>query len=296
MNHRPTMPSARGARCLAPAFTECVRTRFHPFWLRTFVWGASVLLLGVDLPGSPGPAGAAWAAAKQQTTTPAPASTPASAAAKSTDPSLLARLEALQRKAGKREHFVVAFDQEFWSALRKRIRKSKGTLEFNAPRDFRWEITSPDKEIYVNKDGKEFWKYTEATRHAQKLPPGSVELDFVDLVLKLSSLASRYDVAPWKAGPANSASGANADPARSDHPPATADGMLLLELTPKQEGGQEAVFLRVVESKAEVRELRIHYRNGNRTRIVFAPLEDKRPEPSRFTFTPPPGTAVDTIR
>jgi outer membrane lipoprotein-sorting protein len=155
----------------------------------------------------------------------------------------------------------------------------------------------PSNELYVN-NGKEFWKYTEATRHAQKLPASSVELDFVDLVLRLDSLSQRYDVAPWvrQELPVAKKAGGELPAATSDDPPPAVNGMLLLALTPKQEGTQEKIFLRVDDRKAEVRELRIRYRNGNRTRIVFEALKEGGVEASRFDFTPPPGTAVDAIK
>ena len=66
-------------------------------------------------------------------------------------------------------------------------------------------------------------------------------------------------------------------------------------MIPKSEGSQERIHLRVDARAAEVRELRIAYRNGNRTRLVFAPLKEANVEAARFDFTPPPGTAVDKM-
>lgn len=242
---------------------------------------------------------------------PSKAATPTSGSLPGTPSTAALRsdVERVQREAGKRKSFTVTFEQEFFSSLRKRTRRSSGSLAFLAPRNFRWEIVTPSKELYVN-NGKEFWKYTEATRHAQKLPASSVELDFVDLVLRLDSLTQRYDVAPWVAsaakapgqdagrggGDAARKSGGDRPAASSEDPPPAGDGMLLLALTPKQEGNQEKIFLRVDGKKAEVRELRIVYRNGNRTRIAFEALKEGAVEASRFDFTPPPGTAVDAIK
>lgn len=224
--------------------------------------------------------------------------TPGAASGAVSPTAVTVEVERVQREAGKRQSFTVNFEQEFFSSLRKRTRRSSGVLSFLAPRNFRWEILKPTKELYVN-NGKEFWKYTQATRHAQKLPASSVELDFVDLVLRLDSLSKRYDVAAWErndnGAPAKKALGEL--PAElSDNPPPPADGMLLLALTPKVESSQEKIFLRVESKKAEVRELRIHYRNGNRTRIVFEALKESGVDAALFHFVPPPGTAIDVIK
>ena len=206
--------------------------------------------------------------------------------------SLAADVERVQKEAGKRKAFTVGFEQEFFSSLRKKTRPSSGTLSFSAPRNFRWEVEKPRKELYVN-NGKAFWKYSEATRHAQRLPASSVELDFVDLVLRLDSLTQRYDVAAWE--PAAKKAGEKVAATLSDEPPAAADGMLLLTLIPKQEGNQEKIHLRVDSLKAEVREMRIAYRNGNRTRLVFEALKEGEVAAARFDFVPPAGTAVDKM-
>jgi len=235
----------------------------------------------------------AWSAGASAATSATSAQKPVAATADA----LLTRVQGIQATASKREHFSVNFAQSFFSALSKKNRQSSGALEFSAPRAFRWEVRKPSLEVYVT-DGKDFWKYTEATRHAQRLPPAGLELDFVDLVLKLSSLTERYDVAAWTPSPEVKTDGAAAtknDAVRSDEPPATESGTLLLALTPKKEGGQKRIYLGVDEAKASVKELRIVYANGNRTRIVFEPLKLAKVDVKRFTFTPPAGTAVDRM-
>ena len=62
-----------------------------------------------------------------------------------------------------------------------------------------------------------------------------------------------------------------------------------------QEGNQEKIHLRVDSLKAEVREMRIAYRNGNRTRLVFEALKEGEVAAARFDFVPPAGTAVDKM-
>ena len=220
--------------------------------------------------------------------------------------SLEQSLESVQKIAAGRKDFTLHFKQDFFSSLRKKLQKSQGRLEYSAPRNFRWEVTAPKKELYVN-NGKDFWKYTESLRHAQRLPATAAELDFLDAVLNLSSLNNRYVVEPWKvpsaatalptgqAVPALPALPTEVAGVMSDTPPPRASGQLLVKLIPKAAAKTYALFLVVDEKNAIVQEMRILFQNGNRTRIVFDTFKLEKVNATRFDFVPPPGTAVDKI-
>ena len=185
----------------------------------------------------------------------------------------LAKLKSAQEMASKRKAMSVDFDQSFYSAASKVTRKSKGNLDYLAPNSFRWEVASPRKEVYVNSP-KEFWSYQEATRHAQKLAPGSFDMDFVDLALHFLSLEKKYKVSGSKeieVGP----------------------NEFCVELIPLTDGPQKKILLALSEKTASVTQMNIFYVNGNTTKINFKnPSFLPKPE-SRFDFVPPKGTAID---
>ncbi|NBW81233.1 outer membrane lipoprotein carrier protein LolA [bacterium] len=91
---------------------------------------------------------------------------------KNSDSSISSELKQLQIKASKHDSFKVKFDQTVFSALRKKTTRSEGELVFSQPRKFRWEIITPNRELYVN-NGEWFWKYVENTKHAVRLPANS---------------------------------------------------------------------------------------------------------------------------
>ena len=187
----------------------------------------------------------------------------------------LTKLRSLQTAASDRKSLSVEFDQEFYSALTKVTRKSKGTLDYLAPVSFRWEVQSPRKEIYVNNE-KEFWKFQESTRHAQKLPSGALELDFIDLALRFTSLEKKYKLS-------------------SSKELKTGEKEFSIELVPLKEENQKRILLALSETTKTVTQMKIFYKNGNTTLISFRkPVFDSKPA-SRFVFEPPKGTAVDKL-
>ena len=216
---------------------------------------------------------------------------------------LLKRLESAQVQAGKRENLALSFQQEvFTTSGRGKTRKSSGTLLFMKPNFFRWEVNNPKKEVYVNNE-KDLWKYQEATKHAQRMAPGSVDLDFIDLVLKLNSLSKRYEVTEWTPGPEANPKTVESKEVlpmvKSAVPPKVADSekesTLFLTLKPKEDIGQDQIYAVLNEKQSLITELRIFYTNGNRTRIVFSEMENKPVKRATFDFAPPPGTAVDKM-
>lgn len=202
----------------------------------------------------------------------------------------MAEVAQVQKRAAARKDFTVEFRQEVYSALRKKSSESHGSLSFQPPGKFRWELRGAKRELYVS-NGKDFWKYDESNKHAQRLPPESASLDFVDVVTKLSRLSELFSIETWKApqdAPADAA-------ARQFRTPPTETNALLIKLVPKAAGPQESVYLSIDKASGAIIEMRIAFRNGNRTRLVLTNLKEAAVDPKVFEFTPPPGTAVDRI-
>ncbi len=203
--------------------------------------------------------------------------------------SLVSALSKIQETAARRKAVSVSFEQTRYKALVKKNVVENGTLDYAPPKNFRWEISSPFKEIYVS-NNKDFWKYSQVAKHAQKLKVESAELTTLDVLFKLGNLTRDYRVEPW-----TSQNSLSTDPAEQAFvaPPTEKRGKLLVALFPRVKSKQKAMYVVVNESKAFVDELRIVHENGNRVRTVFGSLSEKSIPASRFEFVPPAGTAVD---
>ncbi|NBO37592.1 outer membrane lipoprotein carrier protein LolA [bacterium] len=191
-------------------------------------------------------------------------------------------LKSLQVKANKHDAFRVKFDQKFFSALRNKTTNSSGELIFAQPRKFRWEVTTPNKEVYVN-DGEWFWKYVENTKHAMRMPANSSDLDFLDVIFQLDRLASKFQLKKISTLPNDGSQPGPTCPQKS----------YCVELEPLQKGNQKNIALAVEESTGFVNLVRIEFKNGNKTLITFNSFKPGKVSAQSFEFTPPPGTAVD---
>lgn len=220
-------------------------------------------------------------------------------------------LQDCQEIGRKRDSFSVSFVQETFSSLRNRSSKQSGTLAYRSPRSFRWEVTVPRKELYVS-NGKEFWKYSEAARHAQRLAADMAELRFLDAVLRPGMLAVDFGIEPWVA-PAvvdGAAAGEAVAPTPTptptvkppaprlntsitDLPPQAVAGKVYARLLPRSKSKQQAMYLVADKTSCAVEELRVFYENGNRSRILFGRVELRALPAAQFDFVPPAGTAVD---
>lgn len=203
--------------------------------------------------------------------------------------SLEARLHRLQMFAEKRIGFSVRFDQTIYSSLRKRTRKENGTLEVMPPNRFRWEVEGKNGELVVS-DGTTVWKYSPRARHAQRLPAESEAMRFLDVILSPAALGDRFSLSPWEGGEGKVVS---EDPVTSDVPPPKQEGKLQVRLLPKTVEQIEAVMAIIDEKEGFTEELRLVFRSGNRTRIVFSGIQESSFPKDRFLFVPPKGVAVD---
>ncbi|KAB8037778.1 hypothetical protein GCL60_11430 [Silvanigrella paludirubra] len=214
---------------------------------------------------------------------------------KKTSKSFETRYTETMKLASKQEIFTVNFKQEIYSALRDKISLSDGVLSIKKPSSFRFEITSPRKEIYLS-NGKSFWKYIPELKHAQHLNASSNELGFVQLLTDLSNIKKFYDVTEWKKSEGKKAQhDINTSHVKSDTPPLQNDDDILLRLTPKGDKQQKVLYAVIQVKTGFIQELRIVQLNGNRTRLLFDTYSPKPVSNDLFEFTPPQGIVVDKM-
>ena len=70
---------------------------------------------------------------------------------------------------------------------------------------------------------------------------------------------------------------------------------MYLKLIPKKAENQQNIFAVINEKQGIVEEMRIVFKNGNRTRISFENMKSAKIDPVVFSFVPPQGTAVDKM-
>ncbi len=214
---------------------------------------------------------------------------------KKTSKSFETRYIETMKLASKQEIFTVNFKQEIYSALRDKVSLSDGVLSIKKPSSFRFEITSPRKEIYLS-NGKNFWKYIPELKHAQHLNASSNELGFVQLLTDLSNIKKFYDVSEWKKSEGKKAQqDINTSHVKSDTPPPQNDDDILLRLTPKGDKQQKVLYAVIQVKTGFIQELRIVQLNGNRTRLLFDTYSPKPVSNDLFEFTPPQGIVVDKM-
>lgn len=195
---------------------------------------------------------------------------------------IAAELRSLHAKSAAQASFRVKFEQKVFSALRKKTTTSSGELTFTQPKKFRWEISAPSKELYVN-NGEWFWKYVENTKHALRMSANASDLEFLDVVFQLDKLPQKYQLEKLTSLTAEDNQTGIKCP--SNH--------TCVSLAPLQKGGQKNIALAINNSNGFVSTVKIEFRNGNRTLINFDSFKPDKFSAEHFEFTPPPGTAVD---
>lgn len=201
---------------------------------------------------------------------------------KNSSTKIAGELKQLQSKISHHESFTVKFEQQVFSALRKKTSKSSGELVFAQPRKFRWEISTPNKELYIN-NGEWFWKYVENTKHAVRMPAQSGDLEFLDVIFALDKLQNKFQL--QKIAQLSDTDGKPSKSCPKNH--------ACIGLEPIEKSGQKAIELAIDQSNGFVSVVRIDFRNGNRTQINFSSFKDGKVSADVFEFTPPPGTAID---
>lgn len=196
-------------------------------------------------------------------------------------------LHKIQKISSQRKSFVVSFEQVTFSALRNRNKTQKGTLKYLAPKSFRWEITTPSLELYVS-NGKDFWKYNELAKHAQKLPVNSGDLNFLEVIFNPETWPKNYVISAWTLKKEEKNNDAD-----WENPPAVTDKNIALVLLPKEKSKLKSIRLVLDTDKVFISQIRLYYDNENKSKIDFSNFMEKQNNAADFNFTPPAGIAVD---
>ena len=179
-------------------------------------------------------------------------------------------LESLERFFNEVERYTAQFTQVVVDEGGEVIQESKGRLWIERPNKFRWNYEAPYKQQIIS-DGERLWVYDEDLRQVtvRPLKEGLLETPAALLAGK-GRLEQRFNVKD--AG--------------------TTDGLAWVELTPKgRDGGFEKVRLGFRDDQLRMFELVDGL--GQTTRYTLhSALENNPIDPSRFTFTPPPGVDV----
>lgn len=197
-------------------------------------------------------------------------------------PSLMSELRNLQKISTKGNLIEASFEQKTFSALRKKVSVSSGTLQFSHPRMFRWEVKSPRAELYVNNE-KWFWKYIASTKHALRMPASSSELEFLDVIFNFEALPKKFKV--LKVNKIQSDELKTLLECTGRHS--------CFELTPKTQERHKQITIAIDRKTGYAKLIFIEFRNGNKTEISFSQYRQSKLSKRDFEFSPPPGTAID---
>lgn len=162
------------------------------------------------------------------------------------------------------------FQQTLTNANGQRIKSSRGDVALKAPRQFRWQTTSPYKQLIVA-DGNHVWMYEpdldQATVRKQSTAAAHSPLTVLTDVSRLDD-----DFTTTELG--------------------TRDGLDWLRLTPKDAQAHFA-YAELGFSDGSLSAMRFKDQLGNITRIHFSDWKRNQALPaSTFNFTPPEGTDV----
>ena len=162
-----------------------------------------------------------------------------------------------------------SFEQQIFSSKSKG-KITQGTLALKAPRLFRWETTSPTKQLIVA-DGEKVWIYDPDLEQVTVRSQGTEEAHSPLTVLTdLSQLDHDFTTSE-----------------QGEH-----DGLTWLRLKSKDKEPQFAYCDLGFDAKSLAR-MRIEDTLGNTTEIRFADWQrDPKLKADAYTFTPPPGVDV----
>jgi outer membrane lipoprotein-sorting protein len=209
-------------------------------------------------------------------------------------------LAKIQRSKDPKVIFESVFKSRIYLAKTKMERVSEGKVAYSAPASFRYEIKTPEPELYIS-DGQAHWKYIAGDRHAQRVSSlDGFGMDFIKLILDPAELAKRYTIAEWSSKEKISAleksfSTFDVVPTQGAKAAASA-AKLFAKLIPKAGGTPEEYLYLIADSKSgQIDEIRLAFPNGNRNIFTFEKWSLSKAGPETFKFEPPPGTAVDKM-
>ncbi len=184
--------------------------------------------------------------------------------------------------------------QEFYSALRKKINYSYGTLLLEKPNKFRFEITKPRKELYVF-NGKDFWKYIEEMNLAQHFNSNLPELGYISILADLTKLTKYYTVSEWENKLTTTQQinpKENSTSQILNTIPKYAKNSIYIQLIPKENSEQKVLYAVYDKSKKIITQLTIEHSSGNQSRFIFDTDAKSQMTADTFNFKIPQGIHV----
>jgi outer membrane lipoprotein carrier protein len=169
------------------------------------------------------------------------------------------------------------FRQAAFNRTLNQTLEAKGTLYLKKPGKLRWEYTTPTPQQIVS-DGTKLWVYTPELKQVNvAAAPQALAGPAGSFLQGLGQVREQFEVRFL-------------NPAR----PTDADGLAVLDLTPRQ---AEPMLARLVLSvdlaSGLVRKAVLYDPLGNEVRLAFLDVRVNRGlADTLFAFTPPPGVAV----
>jgi len=188
--------------------------------------------------------------------------------------------EAVQRLEGTYKgirELKADFQQSAFNRTLSQTLEAKGTLYLRKPGKLRWEYTTPTPQEIVS-DGKQLWVYTPELKQVNvSAAPQALAGPAGTLLQGLGHVREQFHVRFL-------------NPAQ----PADADGLVVLDLTPKQPEPLLARLVLAVDPRSWLVKKAVLYDElGNTVTVRFGEVAVNPNLPDRlFVFTPPPGVTV----
>jgi outer membrane lipoprotein carrier protein len=188
--------------------------------------------------------------------------------------------EAVQRLEGTYQgirELKADFQQSAFNRTSSQTLEAKGTLYLRKPGKLRWEYTTPTPQEIVS-DGKQLWVYTPELKQVNvSAAPQALAGPAGTFLQGLGQVREQFHVRFL-------------NPAQ----PADGDGLVVLDLTPKQPEPLLARLVLAVDPRSWLVKKAVLYDElGNTVTVRFGDVAVNPNLPDRlFVFTPPPGVTV----
>lgn len=185
-------------------------------------------------------------------------------------PALADSAHELQQRLSRVNQFSAQFVQTVTDQTGQVIQQSQGQIWLQRPARFRWEITAPEEMLVVS-DGQTLWLYTPLLQQvtATHLRDALENTPFL--------LMSRNEPADWQRYRIQQ---------QGD----------LFTLTPHQKSGILQRFTITVTRQGIIQRFSLLEQEGQCSEFIVKKLQRRRIPQQQFTFTQPPGVALDDQR
>lgn len=185
-------------------------------------------------------------------------------------PALADSAHELQQRLGQVNQFSAQFVQTVTDKEGEAVQQSQGSVWLQRPARFRWEISTPE-EMLVISDGKTLWMYTPLLQQvtATHLRDALENTPFL--------LMSSNEPADWQRYRIQQ---------QGD----------LFTLTPRQKSGILQRFTLTVTRQGIIQQFSLLEQGGQCSQFIVQKMQQRPIPQQHFTFTRPPGVALDDQR